>query len=160
MIAGLAAYSPTETALSGENINVEVSFVVVMEKYLYIQSRNVLSHCSFCILHPVDLICVHISIFCRKKFPSELSIMPATVHTLPSSAAAASTVACSEGRPHLPSHRSDHEIHTPEHRHRQLSHCPDVVGEILDNAVYACCIVTESFSFFTSVHPSLLAESY
>jgi hypothetical protein len=70
--------------------------------------------------------------------------MPATVHTLPSSTATANAVACSEGRPHLPSHRSDHEIHTPEHRHRQLAHCPDVVGEILDYAFYACCMVTEN----------------
>jgi len=79
------------------------------------------------------------------------------VHTLPSSAATASTVASSEGRPHLPSHRSDHEIHTPEHRHRQLSHCPDVVGEILGYALCAYCMVTESCNFFISVRPSVWA---
>jgi len=65
--------------------------------------------------------------------------MPATVHTLPTSAPTASTVACSEGRPHLPSHRSDHEIHTPEHRHRQLAHGPDLVGEIF--GLYFSCVL-------------------
>jgi hypothetical protein len=75
--------------------------------------------------------------------------MPATVHAVPSSAATANAVACAEGRPRLPSHRSDHEIHTPEHRHRQHAHCPDVVGEILEYAfTHVAWSQTVSFSVF------------
>lgn len=87
--------------------------------------------------------------------------MPATVHTVPSSAATANAVPCAEGRPHLPSHRSDHEIHTPEHRHRQLAHCPDVVGEILECAfTHVAWSQKVCFSVFVSVRPSVRDKRY
>jgi hypothetical protein len=54
--------------------------------------------------------------------------MPGAVHTLPSTAITTSTATCSEVRSHLSSHRSDHEIHTPEHRNQQLGRSPDVVN--------------------------------
>jgi hypothetical protein len=53
--------------------------------------------------------------------------MPGAVHTLPSTVLAASAATCSEGRSRLSSHRSDHEIHTPEHRNQQLTRSPDMV---------------------------------
>lgn len=53
--------------------------------------------------------------------------MPGAVHTLPSTAVS-SVATCSEGRSRLSSHRSDHEIHTPEHRNQQLIRSTDVVN--------------------------------
>jgi hypothetical protein len=54
--------------------------------------------------------------------------MPGAVHTLPSTAVATSVTTCTEARSHLSSHRSDHEIHTPEHRNQQLARSPDMVN--------------------------------
>ena len=81
--------------------------------------------------------------------------MPGTVHTLPSSAATASAAACSEGRSRLPSHRSDHEIHTPEHRHQQHAQCPDMVSEILDMCFMCIYIVAESIYWLYQACPSI-----
>ncbi|XP_069702783.1 bridge-like lipid transfer protein family member 1 isoform X3 [Periplaneta americana] len=69
-----------------------------------------------CILNPAT----------RKKFSSELSIMPGAVHTLPTTTVTTSAATGSEGRSRLSSHRSDHEIHTPEHRNQQLARSPDM----------------------------------
>ena len=53
--------------------------------------------------------------------------MPGGVHTLPLTTVTTSTAAGSDGRSRLSSHRSDHEIHTPEHRNQQFARSPDMV---------------------------------
>nr|CAD7425599.1 unnamed protein product [Timema monikensis] len=57
----------------------------------------------------------------RKKFSSEINIVPNSSHMVPLLHAASTGTANTEVRTHLTSHRSDHEIHTPEHRNQQLA---------------------------------------
>jgi hypothetical protein len=98
--------------------------------------------------------------FYRKKFSSELSIMPGAIHTLPSTAATTSVATCSEARSHLSSHRSDHEIHTPEHRNQQLARSPDVVNLALSFSLpwYFVFNTIRKISYLetkcSTVHPS------
>lgn len=98
--------------------------------------------------------------FCRKKFSSELSIVPGAVHTLPSTAVTTGAATCSEARSHLSSHRSDHEIHTPEHRNQQLARSPDVVNLALSFCLpwYFAFNTIRKISYlgtkFSTVYPS------
>nr|CAD7264356.1 unnamed protein product [Timema shepardi] len=57
----------------------------------------------------------------RKKFSSEMNIVPNSSHMVPLLHTASTGTANTELRTHLTSHRSDHEIHTPEHRNQQLA---------------------------------------
>ena len=73
-------------------------------------------------------ILANVCLFNRKKFSSELSIMPGAVHTLPLTTVTTNSIATgADGRSRLSSHRSDHEIHTPEHRNQQIARSPDMV---------------------------------
>ncbi|XP_049857041.1 transmembrane protein KIAA1109 homolog isoform X4 [Schistocerca gregaria] len=54
----------------------------------------------------------------RKKYSSELNIVPAPTGV--TSVTAGTVVVSAEGRARLSSHRSDHEIHTPEHRNQYM----------------------------------------
>nr|CAD7595535.1 unnamed protein product [Timema genevievae] len=56
-----------------------------------------------------------------KKFSSEMNIVPNSSHMVPLLHTASTGTANTELQTHLTSHRSDHEIHTPEHRNQQLA---------------------------------------
>ncbi|GLG98163.1 Uncharacterized protein GBIM_04765, partial [Gryllus bimaculatus] len=70
----------------------------------------------------------------RKKFRSELSIAAGPGQQAATTAAlAGASGSTGEPRARLSSHRSDHEIHTPEHRHQLLGR-PDGDGILIDSS--------------------------